>query len=143
MVTEAWVRLVGSGVPKDEATRVVGLDMKSLPDGEITYMPMNLIPVAWGEEVESMPPSERDEDDEQLLLTEGDDGEDGSADAEDDDRDTDKAWQVVRCGECDCVRLAPVPNVKDHYRCTKCGALTRMRPKQARPDASNTIVRRV
>lgn len=41
----AWATLVERGVPKDIAAQTVGLDIEALPDGDVVYMPMNLIPV--------------------------------------------------------------------------------------------------
>jgi HK97 family phage portal protein len=41
----AWAQLVNLGVPKDVAAGVVGLNIPPLPDGQVVYMPMNLMPV--------------------------------------------------------------------------------------------------
>lgn len=45
---ESWTKLVGLGVPKATASEVVGLNLGDLPDGDISYMPINLVPVGLG-----------------------------------------------------------------------------------------------
>jgi HK97 family phage portal protein len=44
----AWVQLVTTGVPKNIASEIVGLEMGDLPDGDVVYMPLNLIPMGSG-----------------------------------------------------------------------------------------------
>lgn len=41
----AWSQLVSLGVPKNTASEVVGLELGALPDGDVVYMPLNLIPM--------------------------------------------------------------------------------------------------
>lgn len=41
----AWTQLVGLGVPKTQAAQVVGLELGELPDGDVVYMPMNMLPM--------------------------------------------------------------------------------------------------
>lgn len=45
-MASAWVNLVTHGVPKNAAAQVVGLDIPPQPDGDVIYMPINLIPVS-------------------------------------------------------------------------------------------------
>ena len=49
MVT-AWRGLVEYGVPKTMAANVVGLQLGDLPDGDVQYMPLNLVPISEAEE---------------------------------------------------------------------------------------------
>lgn len=44
----AWVALVMSGVPKNEATATTGLPLAELPDGDVVYMPLNMMAVGVG-----------------------------------------------------------------------------------------------
>jgi HK97 family phage portal protein len=44
-IVTAWTKLVMHGVPKDDATKVTGLQLPPLPDGKTVYMPVNLVPV--------------------------------------------------------------------------------------------------
>ena len=44
MVT-AWTQLVQNGIPKNIAAEVVGLKLPELPDGQVVYMPANMIPI--------------------------------------------------------------------------------------------------
>lgn len=44
-LARAWANLVTNGVPKDIATRIVKLPLPPLPDGTVTYMNSQLIPV--------------------------------------------------------------------------------------------------
>jgi len=134
-----------SGVPKDEATRVSGLDMMALPDGDVTYMPIGMIAVAFGD---TLDPRTQDDVSRDAAIGSGeseveDDDEEGAANAEDDDRDK---LLVIACGKCGSGKMLPMmvgeAAVPDHYRCMACGSLTRFRPKAPRPAASNTIVRR-
>ena len=39
----AWATLVDRGVPKATAAEVMGLDMPDLPDGDVVYMPFNMV----------------------------------------------------------------------------------------------------
>lgn len=41
----AWAALVGLGVPKHKASETVGLELGELMDGDVAYMPLNLIPI--------------------------------------------------------------------------------------------------
>jgi HK97 family phage portal protein len=41
----AWAQLVELGVPKDTASLAVGLELGELPDGDVVYMPFNLVPM--------------------------------------------------------------------------------------------------
>ena len=52
----AWGMLVDRGVPKATAATVVGLDLPELPDGEVMYMPLNMVPM--GAEAEAAGDSE-------------------------------------------------------------------------------------
>lgn len=45
LLVTAWSVLVDRGVPKNVASEVVGLDLPKLPDGEVIYMPLNLVPM--------------------------------------------------------------------------------------------------
>ena len=44
-LVDAWVKLVSTGVPKNQAAQLLGLEVGDLPDGDVAYMPLNLIPV--------------------------------------------------------------------------------------------------
>lgn len=44
-LARAWVNLVQSGVPKNDATKVVKLPIPPIADGDVIYMPNQLIPV--------------------------------------------------------------------------------------------------
>ena len=69
----AWKELVQFGVPKSKAAELVGLDLGELPDGDVVYMPVSMVPV------NGTPPAEPT----------GGDG--GGPDAEDDSRSNGKA----------------------------------------------------
>jgi len=42
---EAWASLVDRGVPKAVAAEIMGLDIPDLPDGDVVYMPFNMVAV--------------------------------------------------------------------------------------------------
>ena len=48
-LTTAWVNLVTNGVPKQRAAEIVGLDIGELPDGDVVYMPLNMVAVGQSE----------------------------------------------------------------------------------------------
>lgn len=41
----AWATLVQLGVPKNIASEIVGLELGALPDGDVVYMPLSLVPM--------------------------------------------------------------------------------------------------
>jgi HK97 family phage portal protein len=41
-MVQAWRGLVEYGVPKEQAAAIVGLEIGELPDGEVSYMPLNM-----------------------------------------------------------------------------------------------------
>ena len=49
----AWGALVDRGVPKNTASAAVGLDLPGLPDGDVVYMPLNMVPMGADTEAES------------------------------------------------------------------------------------------
>ena len=44
-LVDAWMKLVTTGVTKNTASEIVGLEIGDLPDGDVVYMPLNLIPI--------------------------------------------------------------------------------------------------
>lgn len=44
-IVDSWVALVERGVPKKDAAELVGLPLPELPDGDVSYMPLTLVPI--------------------------------------------------------------------------------------------------
>ena len=51
-VVMAWRGLVEYGVPKNQAASLTGLELGQLPDGEVSYMPLNMAPIGQADEEE-------------------------------------------------------------------------------------------
>lgn len=73
----AWKDLVTNGVPKNTAAELLGLDLGELPDGDVVYMPISLVPVG---RVGGARPEPQDDDNE------------GAAEAGEENRSEDKAF---------------------------------------------------
>lgn len=90
MVT-SWIGLVTHGVPKNTASQLVGLDIPKLADGDVIYMPLNLIPVGTIDQLSQpaarQPPAFLPEDAEIDEVPDSDDEDEvGAATAEDEER---------------------------------------------------------
>jgi hypothetical protein len=86
-LVEAFSKLVSTGVPKDDAAQVVGLPIPQLEDGQVIYMPVNLIAVN-AEPAMPLPSAFPVEEVPAQLpqRTEPERTEDGAASAEEDER---------------------------------------------------------
>jgi phage portal protein BeeE len=86
-LVDAFTKLVSSGVPKDDAAQVVGLPIPQLEDGQVIYMPVNLIPVNAEPAVTPLPSAFPVEETPAQLpqRTEPERTEEGAANAEDDE----------------------------------------------------------
>ena len=94
-LVSAFTALVSHGVPKHTAAETVGIDIGTLPDGDVVYMPLNLIPTqvdSSGSDVGGDALDTLDESSEELLppVASSDSSSDGelddSADATQDTR---------------------------------------------------------
>lgn len=56
-LVQAWRGLVEMGIPKREAARIVDLPLGELPDGDVVYMPLNMLPVT---RADTQPPDAAD-----------------------------------------------------------------------------------
>lgn len=77
-LVQAWRGLVEMGVPKNTASKVTDLPLGDLPDGDVVYMPFNMVPVGspppadaanTGADTAQMPEAEEDAEKRRLPAT--------------------------------------------------------------------------
>ena len=61
-LVESWVSLVQNGVPKNIAGDLLGLPLPQLSDGDVVYMPLNMVPVGGSRPSVPSPIPEEDDD---------------------------------------------------------------------------------